>query len=97
MCDLHFQLYKTASERPMPGIDKPPGADDGWRPSIMDHMRLASIATAFDARERRQQMDERNHWDRFIDDYMERVYQNRGYSAAQIETAKAFRQAARRT
>jgi len=95
MCDPHYQIYSEAMSKPMPGIDKPPGADDSWRPSIIDHMRLACIAMAFDARKRNQEADERSHWERFIDDYMDGVYRNRGYTPAQIEMAKRYRQAMR--
>lgn len=30
MCDWHYQAYKG----PIPGIDRPEGADDDWKPTL---------------------------------------------------------------
>lgn len=53
MCDWHFQAYR----KPIPGIDKPEGADEDWKPSLMDCIRLAQIAIAFEKRNERRAPD----------------------------------------
>lgn len=44
MCDQHEQMYRDAMTKPMPGIDRPARADDDWKPSLQDHIRLSCIA-----------------------------------------------------
>lgn len=44
MCSQHEALFREAASKPMPGIHRPPYADDSWRPSLMDHIRLSCIA-----------------------------------------------------
>lgn len=54
LCDDHLAAWQTRPEK-LPGIDRPAHADDEWRPSIMDHVRLCLIAEAFEKRQ--QQAD----------------------------------------
>jgi len=49
-CDPCWKAFSAAWVKPMPGIDKPANADDDWRPSIIDHIRLCGIAMRFDER-----------------------------------------------
>jgi len=42
MCEAHWQMYQA----PIPGIDRPAHADEFWRPSLTDMMKLASIHAA---------------------------------------------------
>lgn len=42
MCDAHSKMY----EEKIPGIDRPAHADEYWRPSLTDMMKLASINAA---------------------------------------------------
>lgn len=50
MCEQCKTYYLDAISKPLKGIDKPPGADDDWCPSLMDHLRFAQIDEAFEKR-----------------------------------------------
>lgn len=50
MCDAHFEIYRDAMTKPIKGLTRPEGADDEWRPSFMDMIRHATIAIAFENR-----------------------------------------------
>ena len=42
LCNWHWQEMR----KPIPGIDRPAHADEYWRPSLTDMMKLASIHAA---------------------------------------------------
>lgn len=46
----------------MKGIDRPPDADEDWRGSILDHLRHAEIASAFEERKARAQQQSSPLW-----------------------------------
>ena len=52
MCDAHHKVYSDGS--PIPGIDKPPRADDDWRPSFVDMIRLCAIRIEHERRLERE-------------------------------------------
>jgi hypothetical protein len=43
MCKWHGDEYHYAMTHPIPGIDKPEGASEDWRPSLFDMIKLAAI------------------------------------------------------
>jgi hypothetical protein len=49
MCQTHKDIYTDPT--PIPGIDRPPHADEFWRPSIHDMIRLAALEMARQGRE----------------------------------------------
>lgn len=49
--DDHLNNYP----KPMRGIDRPEGADEYWKPSILDHLRFAEMQIEQDRRQRREQ------------------------------------------
>lgn len=54
MCDTHWQIYKHAMTTKMKGIDRPDGvAPEDWKGSLLDHIRHARIAIAFEERYQR--------------------------------------------
>jgi hypothetical protein len=86
MCKLHGDMYIKAWSERMPGIDRPENAEDCWRPSLSDHLRLASIKYGFDNRSKNLlpepdwQNEDSPHW-----------YGNRRYASAQLEQVKIYR------
>ena len=50
MCDVHFQIYRNAMTKPIRGIDRPENAPDDWQPSLLECIRHAQIAAAFEKR-----------------------------------------------
>jgi hypothetical protein len=83
MCTPCRDYYVDALSKPLKGIDRPEGADDDWKGSIMDHLRHAEIATAFEERNKKRPAppvgDPRYH-----DDATR-------YTPAQLEQIKVFR------
>ncbi len=57
-CDGHYRMYREAIWRDFPGFDPPKNANDLWRGSIIDGMRLACIRVAH---EDRKKVRGRNH------------------------------------
>jgi hypothetical protein len=53
MCTPCRDYYVEVLPKLLKGIDRPEGADDDWRPSIMEHLRHAQIAMAFERRNER--------------------------------------------
>lgn len=53
MCDEHYRIYHHAMTTDIKGIDRPDYADDDWRGSLIECVRRAQIAIAFDERNRR--------------------------------------------
>ena len=53
MCDGCWNHYRTAMVTPMAGITRPEWADDEWKPSLLEHIRQAQIAIAFEERNQR--------------------------------------------
>lgn len=53
MCTNCADVYREAISKPLKGIDRPEHADEDWRPSIMEHLRHAEIAIAFEKRNER--------------------------------------------
>lgn len=53
MCTPCRDYYVDAISKPLKGIDRPEGADDDWKGSIMEHLRHAAIAIAFEERNKR--------------------------------------------
>lgn len=56
MCTLCKDYYVEEWKKPLKGIDRPPGADEDWRPSLMEHIRHAQIAIAFEERKERDRL-----------------------------------------
>ncbi len=52
-CDECWQRFNEAWKTPLKGIDRPEGADEDWKPSLMEHLRHARIAMAFERRNER--------------------------------------------
>lgn len=52
-CNECLERFKKAWRTPMKGIDRPVDAPDDWRGSILDHIRHAQIAIAFEERNKR--------------------------------------------
>lgn len=59
MCLGHYRNYHGALNTPLRGLDPPPDADEDWRGSIMDIVRHALIAEAFEKRQRPPPMSRR--------------------------------------
>lgn len=55
MCDDCYMIYHHAMTTPMKGIDRPPG-DQDWKGSLLDHIRHAQIAIAFEERLERERL-----------------------------------------
>jgi hypothetical protein len=53
MCTPCRDYYVDALSKPLKGIDRPEGADDDWKGSIMDHLHHAAIAIAFEERNKK--------------------------------------------
>ena len=49
-CTRCKDYYLEALSKPLKGIDRPEGADEDWKPSIMEHIRHARIAMEFEDR-----------------------------------------------
>jgi len=43
MCEPCRAYYTVIFKQPLKGIDRPDGADEDWRPSLVDHLRFAQI------------------------------------------------------
>lgn len=43
MCEPCRAIYTEVFKQPLKGIDRPEGVDEDWRPSLMDHLKFASI------------------------------------------------------
>jgi hypothetical protein len=92
-CAQCWEDFKGAWNKPMKGIDRPPHADDEWRPALSDHLNWARIDMANEdrlARERAGVDDDRavvvHPWE----------IKARGWTAAQIETVKRMRSMTRK-
>jgi hypothetical protein len=53
ICEGHFQMYRGAMTKPIRGIDRPENADEEWRGSLLECIRHAQIAMAFENRNTR--------------------------------------------
>ena len=51
-CNPCWDAFKAAWNKPLPGIDRPAHADDEWRPSILGHIQLCSLALSFEDRDK---------------------------------------------
>jgi hypothetical protein len=54
ICERCIRDYLALCARRIPGLDRPEGADDFWRPSIVEMVRLAFISEAFENRKRHE-------------------------------------------
>lgn len=54
MCTPCRDYYFEAISKPLKGIDRPEGSDEDWKGSILDHLRHAAIAIAFEERDKHQ-------------------------------------------
>jgi hypothetical protein len=52
MCDGHFQMYRYAMTHPIRGLTPPENSDEDWKPSLLEMIRHAEIAMAFEERAR---------------------------------------------
>jgi len=50
MCTPCKDYYADVVFNPREGIDRPENAPEDWRPSLMEHLRHAQIAMAFNER-----------------------------------------------
>jgi hypothetical protein len=66
MCEWHYEMYN----KPVIGINRPPGAPEDWRPSLMDCVRHGEIAIAFERRHEIQPASlPVDFWDRYWRNY----------------------------
>jgi hypothetical protein len=56
-CNECLEFFRKAWDTPIKGIDRPEGADEDWRPSLMDMMKHARIAIEFERRNERPSPD----------------------------------------
>lgn len=89
MCGACWKIYRKAMTTPMRGIDRPEGADDEWRGSILDHLRHARIAMEFEDRNERRPRPAMNSDPRYYDDA-------KRFTPAQFEQIKIFRKSVER-
>lgn len=75
---------KSAAEKPLVGIDRPPHASEDWRPSIIAHIELTRIENARQARALAPPQYD-------LSDYDERRMTRLGYTPAQREQARFVR------
>lgn len=94
MCTSCKDYYIDACSKPLKGIDRPEGADEDWKPSILEHIRHAAIAIAFEERKHRAPdlAPDRNFWDAYWRDYDIK----RGFTPAQCAMAKTYRELIRK-
>lgn len=78
-CRECWDRFCVAWRTPMKGIDRPPGADDDWRGSILDHLRHAQIAIAFQERQERERLQATLPADEYIPTFV------RHYTLAQLK------------
>jgi hypothetical protein len=83
MCSVHAEIYRDATAKPMKGIDRPPDAPDDWRGSILEHIRHARIALAFERRDTALRVHDVEVADWEI--------KSRGWTPAQVEQTKIHR------
>jgi len=65
-CNACWEYFVRAWNTPKKGIDRPENASDDWRPSILEHIRHAAIAIAFEERDKNRppvQTSYRRHGD----------------------------------
>jgi hypothetical protein len=90
-CNECRQRFNEAWAKPIPGIDRPAHADNDWRPSLLDSIRLAEIAMAFERRNERpieravEPPMSTDSWARYW------AWYERDYTPAQRENAAAWR------
>ena len=94
MCTPCKDSYADALWTPLKGIDRPEGADEEWRGSILDHLRHAQIAISFAERNKIGNQHDaepppvsRDH----LESYWQRYEVNRGMTPAQIEVFRNLR------
>lgn len=92
-CISCWEFIETAWKKPIPGIDRPAHASEDWRPSLMDMMRHARIAIAFQERNKRPPppppaSDMDAYWHRYAD--------RRGFTQPQRETLARMRELRRK-
>jgi len=92
MCTPCRDYYVDALSKPLKGIDRPEGADDDWRGSIMEHIRHASIAMAFELRN-----ESPSQAVQLTDDFWSRYWTQyeKNYTPAQRQNALAWRKGLR--
>lgn len=81
-CNECLERFKKAWRTPMKGIDRPPDADEDWRGSLLDHIRHAQIAIAF---------DERNNAGVFVNSDLSRPSDSKRYTPAQLQQVYILR------
>lgn len=75
MCTPCRDYYVEALPKPLKGIDRPEGADEDWRGSLLDHIRHAQIAMAFEERDKRAEpADDPDDAKRFTPAQLNQVY-----------------------
>src|SRR5262245_25627436 len=77
-CKPCWEFYCVEWAKPIKGITKPEGADDEWRPSLMDMIRHAEITAKFDERHTRPAEIEQPSGG-FMDDYWRWYERHRGF------------------
>lgn len=94
MCTPCRNDWSESYGKPMKGIDRPEGADESWRGSILDHLRHASIAISF--AERNQSAIARPMMHDELEAYWRRYEDSRGFTQAQRENAATHRRLMRK-
>jgi len=87
MCTPCAEFYSSVVSKPLKGIDRPEGADDEWRPSIMEHLRHAQIAMAFEQRNQRSAP--------LVQDDLRRPGDEKRFTPAQLEQMMLWRKGLR--
>jgi hypothetical protein len=67
MCHMHWNIYRDAMTKSIKGLTKPEGADEDWRPSLMDMIHHAEIAIKFEERDKHRIVDREQHSLRYVD------------------------------
>jgi hypothetical protein len=82
MCDVHAKIYRDAMTKPIRGITPPENAGEDWRLSLSECLRHASIALAF---------ENRNKCNITTQSSLQREGDAKRYSHAQLEQVMILR------
>lgn len=53
-CDWHMKKYLEFENTHIPGLDRPPYADEAWRPSLLEMIRIADMRIKHEDRKKKQ-------------------------------------------
>lgn len=83
-CAQCWNRFKANWHKPIKGLDKPDGADDEWRPSLMEVIQHGCIAVAFEERKERERAFLTNAT-------LSRPDDRKRYTPAQLKQVMVFR------